>query len=526
MNAFLQKFAVLVAGVLQGFDRVVFKGKLRELYAPHGMNILLGVNHVRRGQFKAYAAEITQKVMAASLVAKAKELDRYRYLNSSNTDKEKLAREIAQRHDVRQGLVCVLHCVEPCWTFDTKKMPDGSLTIRGERGKCSHLYHYYIHPLFGWMYVRLQTWFPFEFQIGINGREWLARQMDRDNLKYTRSDNKFLWVENWQRAQELLDQQQQTDWVKELNALQRQVHPAYPNLLGKMTSAYNWTVFQSEFATDVAFPSPPELQSCFEPWLRQAWLTYDSVDTLRFLGRSGILTPKSTVKVQTSQHAYFEGKRIKHWVNRNSLKMYSHANVLRVEMTINAPEEIKAFRKSNSLLRPDGTPMWRKLRKSVEDIPQRVTVGERANNRYLETLATLAETQPVREVAEPLTRRVPEPAGRQQTPTARFVRGLNPLQAEDARLFAVISDPKWMVQGIRNRDLAAALYGEPAQDDKEQRSRSSRMTRLLRLLRAHGLLEKIPGTHRYQVAPEARAKIQCLLALQNANAKQLTSNAA
>jgi hypothetical protein len=142
MNAFLQKFALIVAGVLQGFDRVVFKGKLRELYRSDG-----------------------------------------------STDKEQIAQEIARQHDVRQGLVCVLQCVEPCWTFDTKKMPDGSLTIGGERGKCSHWYHYYIHPQFGWMYVRLQTWFPFEVQIGINGREWLARQMDRENLKYARQTN-------------------------------------------------------------------------------------------------------------------------------------------------------------------------------------------------------------------------------------------------------------------------------------------------------------------------------------------------
>jgi hypothetical protein len=521
MNAFLQKFALVVAGVLQGFDRLVFKGKLRKLYRPDGMNILLGVNHVRRGQFKAYAAEITKKVLAASLLAKAQELDRFRYLNSSRADKEQIARALALKHDVREGLVCVLQCVEPCWTFDTKKMPDGSLTIRGERGKCSHLYHYYIHPQFGWMYVRLQTWFPFEFQIGINGREWLARQMDRDNLKYTRSDNKFLWVENWQLK---------TDWVKELNALQRQVHPSHPDLLGELDAAYNWTIFQSELATDVAFQSAQELEPCFERWLRQAWLTYDSVDVLRFLGRSGVLTGKSTVAVQTSQHAHFEGKRIKHWVNNNSLKMYSHANVLRVEMTINCPEEIKAFRRSNSLVRPRWSYMWRPLRRSVEDLPHRVVVGEKANDFYLETLATLVDIRTVRELAEPLTRRVPEPASRKDGgkdgAAPRYVRGLNPLKAEDAQLLAAVSDPKWMVQGLRNRDLAAALYSEPAQDDKERRRRSSRITRLLRIMRGHGLLDKIPGTHRYQMAPEARVKIQNLLALRNANANQLTSNAA
>ena len=53
----------------------------------------------------------------------------------------------------------------------------------GEPGKCSALYHYYQHPRFGWMYIRLQTWFPFEVQIGLNGREWLAQRMDQEGMR-------------------------------------------------------------------------------------------------------------------------------------------------------------------------------------------------------------------------------------------------------------------------------------------------------------------------------------------------------
>ena len=108
------------------------------------------------------------------------------------------------------------------------------MVVRGEHGKCSHLYHYFIHPTFGWLYVRLQTWFPFEMQVGINGREWLARQMDRANIPYQRSDNKFLWVQDWGRVQQLFDQQLQTDWVRELDALQQQVHPLHPGHLSRM----------------------------------------------------------------------------------------------------------------------------------------------------------------------------------------------------------------------------------------------------------------------------------------------------
>ena len=165
MKSFLQRFALLVSGVLHGFDRLVFRGKLVQLYCPDGMHTLVALNHVQRSDYKRYAAGVTTKVLAASLVAQAKELQRFRYLPSCKVSKEATAREIAAQHNVQEGLVCVLQCVEPCWTFDKVKNAAGCWEIRGESGKCSHLYHYYIHPLFtivstasgsniGWIRIR------------------------------------------------------------------------------------------------------------------------------------------------------------------------------------------------------------------------------------------------------------------------------------------------------------------------------------------------------------------------------------
>ena len=523
MKAFLQRFASLVSGVLHGFDRLVFRGKLQQLYAPEGMHTLLGLNGIQRAEFKNYAAGVTTKVLEASLIARAKKLQRFRYLGNSNVSKEDIAREIAAEHHVQQGLVCVLQCIEPCWTFDKAKNADGYWQVHGERGKCSHLYHYFIHPQFGWMYVRLQTWFPFEIQVGLNGREWLARQMDRAGLRYERSDNKFLWVEDWQRAQQLLDAQVHIDWARELNALQKQVHPLHPRLLGRMRVPYNWTVFQSEWATDVAFHSEEILQPYFHRWLRQAFLSFDTLNVLRFLGHTKRIVKQYPPHVETSCYDRFDGKRIKHWLYENSLKLYSHYNVLRTEMTINSSARIAVFRRSQN--DPKWHPMWRPLRRGIVDLPHRAEVGEKANERYLDALAGLAETRTVQDLAEPLTRRVPEPQGKSGK-TARWVRGLNPLAAEDTALLAAISNPQWMIQGLRNRDLVALLYPQQTQDSTERRRRSARITRLLRLLRAHGLLEKIAGTHRYQVSAEARIKIHALLAARNANPDELTATAA
>lgn len=523
MEHFLQRFGLLVAGVLSGFDRLVFKGKLCSLYSPHGMNCLLSANHVSHKEFKHYAKEVTARVVETSGVSEAKTQGCYRYLNSSKIDKEQAAREFALARGRKSGLVCVLGCVEPCWTFDWVTDGAGSSTIQGEPGKCLHLYHYYQHPTFGWLYVRLQTWFPFEIQVGLNGREWLARQMDRDKLDYARHENKFLWVRDWQRAQRLLDEQLRMDWQRELDALQQQVHPLHPAHLGRMPVKYNWTGFQSEWATDIVFRRQEELEPWFGRWLRHAMLSYDHNDILGFFGHAPSLYRKGRNRIETSVLANFEGRRIKHYVGSNSLKLYHEANVLRTETTLNDTGAIHVRRPPAD--DPAGTVKGRRMRRNVVDLPQRAAFCQTVNERYVEALAATAETRTVRELAEPLTRRVPEPS-RESGPATRYVRGLNPLAELDAALLTAISDPRWMVQGLRNRDLVAALYPTPSEDPTERRRRSARVTRLLRLLRGHELLDKIPGSHRYQVGAEARARIQALLACRNANPDHLVAYAA
>ena len=101
MKAFLQKFALLVAGVLQGYDRLVFKGKLKQLYAPDAMHLLLRLNNFSpRSAFKVYAHGLTGKILDAAL--KRVGQDRFRYVRSSKTDKEQLARTMAAEQGARR----------------------------------------------------------------------------------------------------------------------------------------------------------------------------------------------------------------------------------------------------------------------------------------------------------------------------------------------------------------------------------------------------------------------------------------
>ncbi len=104
------------------------------------MNCYAAANHVKYLDFKKHAKEVTQRVLQASLLEWAKDAGRFQYLNSGKADKEQAARAILEQRPTESGLVALLQCVEPCWTFDTKSV-NGRLTIRGEMGKCSSLYH-------------------------------------------------------------------------------------------------------------------------------------------------------------------------------------------------------------------------------------------------------------------------------------------------------------------------------------------------------------------------------------------------
>jgi hypothetical protein len=341
-------------------------------------------------------------------------------------------------------------------------------------------------------------------------------------VKYRRSDNKFLWVQDWQRAQELFDQQLQTSWPTVLDELQAQVHPLHPVHLGRVPAQYNWTVYESEWATDVAFRSRADLEKLFMPWLRHAFLNFNSAKVLRFLGRTGRIDKNGTAQVKSNVEEFFEGARVKHWVDHNSLKLYDHLNVLRPETTINDPRGFRVFRRAEN--DPEGPMGWRVLRRGVADLHRRAELSQAANERYLEALAGVAQTKTVKELVEPLCRRVTEPAKPGKKP--RKVRALNPLSAEDSALLRAISDPKWMVNGLRNRDLVDVLYSNPTDNVVERRRRAARVTRLLRLLRGHSLLHKIKGRNRYQVSAESQTKILAILAAADANPEKLTTSAA
>jgi hypothetical protein len=97
-------------------------------------------------------------------------------------------------------------------------------------------------------------------------------------------------------------------------------------------------------------------------------------------------------------------------------------------------------------------------------------------------------------------------------------------------LLAAVARGEFAINGLRNRDIRALLYPNPSADktktDKTTiRRQSAAVGRKLAMLRIHGLIRKVPRTHRYQVTDKGRLAITALLAAAQANATVLAQAA-
>lgn len=525
MDEFIAKHRDQITGTLSGFDRLVFRGSLRSISFPDGLWHYLSANEVLLKNFGSHVDSVSRQLKDASF-SEAKLLGRpVKYLSSPQQSKEEIAHEIQAKDGIRKGLICVLTCVEPCWSFEIHSNQETKkLELVSQYRKCLFVYHYRIHPTFGFMNARIQTWFPFPIQICMNGREWLGRQMDREGIKYAASGNCFPWIEDWAKGQRLMDQQLRTKWPKELEPIARQLNPVHGEIFAKYPLSYYWTTYQSEWAIDVVFRKAAELRRLYPRLVHHAMTTFGSSDVMRYLGKRTCLTGEIrkdfSGEVVSDLKARQEGVRIKHSVNGNSVKLYDKAftvagSVLRAETTIQNGSDLRVFRAKEG--DSGGPKAWRTMRRGIADIHRRADLSKKAAERYLDGFAAVDEDTTLEELITRLQKHTIWNRHR--------LRALRPF-ADDSALLAAITRGEFAINGLRNRDLQAIFFTSPAKTLREARRRSAWVSRKLRLLRAHGLLTKIAGTHRYQLTASGRKVTTAILTALRSTVRQLTPLAA
>jgi hypothetical protein len=511
MQSFLERHADRIVGVLSGFDRVLFRGSMLSISYVDGLGKCLATLRIRYDRFGAFVEGVSREIKQHAKRVAEEQGRPMIHLNSPSVSKEDLARQIAERDGITQGLIAVFTCVESCQSFGFRRMGEKHwLQLVPARRKCVFLYFYLMDREFGLMHVRLQTWLPMSIQVCLNGREYLARRLERAGIGYEKRDNCFVRIDDLRSAQRILDDLLERDWTRFLEALARRFNPfaRRHNRLG--VRGYYWTFRQSEYATDVMFRDEKALAEVYPHLVRHAIDHFASAEVLRFLGRR--TNARFNGQVTSDIRTRPEGVRIKHRVEENSLKMYDkQGSVLRIETTINNPER---FRVRRGVTRKGQLEVaWVPMRKSVADIARRVDICRAANERYLEALGVGGESSPTRHFLDPVSRRV--------TRDGRTYRALRPIEREEARLFSVLLGSDFALQGFRNRPLRERLFPEGPTDDDARRKASGRVTRLLRLLRAHKLIRKVPGTFYYRITSRGHHVMTTALKLREIDLSQL-----
>jgi hypothetical protein len=513
-----------IQGTLSGFDRLRFAGSLLRLSDVEGLAAFLAATGVLLKDFGDSLLKLSQRIkQAGEPLALETPSGRVPYLPSSSPSKEEFVRgRPAPDRPGPAGLIAVLSCVEPGRSFEVHRDAQTKhRELRPALRKCLHPYFDLDHPIFGPMHVRVPTGVPFRVQVVLNGRDWLARQLDAAGIGSLKKDNTFLAIEDFERAPARLAAQLRVNWPLLLDEWVRRFHPVHAQGMPACDPVgSSWSVEPSEWATDVVFGSPADLQALDPRLVHHGIATFSSRDVRRSLQQKvpaqGGVHGRFAGEVVSDLKARPEGVRIKHASGLNSVKLYDKQGpVLRVETTIHDAEGLKVDRPAGD--DPEGELRWRELREGVADLHRRRELSPAANERSLEARAVVESPGPLGELSGPLCHRLVK-AGRRE-------RALNPLGEEDARRLELGGRGEHLITGFRNRDVRRCLDGERSPDAAVHRQQSGRVSRLLGLLRAPGWIQKIPKTHRYQVTARGREPIAAILAARAAGVEKLVEAA-
>jgi hypothetical protein len=482
-SGFERAHSEVLRGSLTTVDRLIIHGHLRQLWFEGHMAYFLnrlGVHIVR--DFGQFMKQASTKVISHAEALAGKAGRPFVYQDRVVHGKDDLARQIATRDGITQGLICVFSTVEPAMCF---ALAGGA--IRPRLRKCLHLYFYVIDRELGFIHIRLQTWFPFQIQVYLNGHEWLARQLERRGVSFERYENTFLAIDDLPLAQRLSASFTRRRWIRLFDAFARRVNPWLSVIRKHDFGSYYWCIDACEVSTDLMWRNRPSLLGILDDLFDYALRAFSADDVVRFLGLK--CRPK-TAELETRHARRPEGRRIKHRVRQNWLKLYDKWSVLRVETVINNPADFRVLRFETGR-RGRRRGRWMRMNKGICNLWRYVQIGEATNRRYLDALAEVTPTGPAIAQLDSLCRQRCQQGQRY----ARF----NPVSRGDAELFQAVLAGSHLISGLANRDLQQQLWTAPPRDPAEARRRCQRVSRLIRKLRGHSILAKIPARRRYGV---------------------------
>jgi hypothetical protein len=394
--------------------------------------------------------------------------------------KDDLAHEFLAEFDRTEGVLFVGRAQERTRVFRTEKRrnPVTGATypwIVAATAMVNHFYVYAVDADFGPFFIKFCTYFPYNAKLCINGNEWAKRQAAQAGIGFEALDNGFAAVDDPARLQKICGRLDAAKidrlarkWLKILP------HPFTP-ADRRAGYRYDISVLQAEFSLTQMLDRPASGRVFFETVIREN-LDVGRPDRVSLIfdrrihnGRrrptvSRFRTRVFTQGVTPSLHVEYKNSKIKQY--------HKEGKALRTETTINDTNDFG-------------------IGKRLCNLPALRKVGFSANRRLLD--AQTISHDPI--IGDVVFNHIHQPAvvDGQRVPGLRF--GDRRVHA----LFAAITIDRLGPDGFANRDLkalVAPLLGVEVDDLS-----AGMMTYDLRRLRLHGLIARIPHTHRYRPTP-------------------------
>lgn len=338
-------------------------------------------------------------------------------------------------------------------------------------------YFYAVDENFGPFFLKFNSYFPYNAKLCLNGHEYLKCQLAKQRIKFEALDNGLLSCEDPKRAQKICDglceihiDHLLRKWLKILP------HPFLPKDR-KAGYRYDLSILQSEFSLTQVLDKPSCGRIFFEEVIRenldigrpsQVALIFNRKVTKATPGR--FRTRVITRGVTPSLHVDYKSSKIKQYHKEDQQGV---GRGLRTETTINNTRDFA-------------------IGKRLKNLPLLREVGFSANRRLLDVQKISHDCQ----IGE-------DTFGKYQGPVVVAGQRASGLRFACRKVQALLHALvlfRLLPHGFSNRDLKeqlAPLLGKcPSQITQGQ------MTYQLRRLRLHGVIERIPKSHRYQVTSE------------------------
>src|SRR5450631_4093747 len=391
--------------------------------------------------------------------------------------KDDVAAEYRKKFSASEGVLFVGKAQEKTSVFRTERRRNEQTGatypwLVRSTAMVNHFYIYCIDRDFGPFFLKFCIYFPYNAKLCLNGHEYVKRQLTNRGIGYEALDNGILSCADPKRVQALCDGLS----GEKIDGLLRKWFRKLPHpFTGKDRQAgyrYQISILQSEFSLTQVLDRPVTGRVFFEEVIRenldlgrpsQVQLIFNRRITRRTPGK--FRTRVITDGVVPSLHVDYKNSRIKQY--------HKEGRALRTETTINNTRDFG-------------------IGKLLKNLPALRQVGFQANRRLLDVQKISHDCSIGEDAFDKVVRPI-EVEG-QRAAGLRF--GDQRVQA----LFAVLVVFSLQLRGFTNqeiRPLLAQLLGlDPANYPL------GRMTYDLRRLRLHGIIERIPRSHRYQLTPE------------------------